>query len=104
MNQSVRRLLALVALCLTIHFAGAQPSGKESKPYKVMSSGRQLTIRSSKPIRNLMVWTIDGHRVVEQKGMNETQVKLEIPVQRNACYLMIEMAGGKMYTERIGLY
>lgn len=104
MKQSVTRLMALIILSLSVQLLSAQPPKKETRPYKLLSSGRQLTIRSTKPIRNLMVWTLDGHRVVEHRGMNDTQVKLEIPVQRNACYLMIELAGGKVYTERIGLY
>lgn len=101
--QSVYRLMALVALCFSFQITGAQPPKKDSKPYKVLSSGRQITIRSTRPMKNIMIWTIDGHRVVEQKGINELQVRLEIPVQRNACYLMIEMTGGKVFTERVGL-
>lgn len=101
--QSVYRLVAVVALSVSVLAAPAQPLKKEPKPYKVLTSGRQLTIKSSRNIQNLMVWTTDGHRVVEQKDINSNQVRVDIPVSRSSYYLMIEMPGGKVYTERIGV-
>lgn len=103
MMQSVYRLVAVVALSVSVLAAPAQPLKKEPKPYKVLTSGRQLTIKSSRNIQNLMVWTTDGHRVVEQKDINSNQVRVDIPVSRSSYYLMIEMPGGKVYTERIGV-
>ena len=102
--RSVRRLLAFVIVFIALQgIATSQPLKKDSKPYRVLSSGRQLTVKSSKSIQNLMVWTTDGHRVVEQKGINSNQVRVDIPVSRTSYYLMIEMQGGKVYTERIGV-
>lgn len=101
--KSVCRLLAVVTLSVSFLALQAQPLKKESKPYKVLTSGRQLTIKSSKTILNIMVWTTDGHRVVEQKGINDNIVKVDIPVFRNAFFLMIELPGGKVYTERVGI-
>lgn len=101
--QSVYRLVPVVALSVSVLAAPAQPLKKDPKPYKVLTSGRQLTIKSSRNIQNLMVWTTDGHRVVEQKDINSNQVKVDIPVNRSSYYLMIEMPGGKVYTERIGV-
>ncbi len=101
--KSVYRLLAIIALSVSLLAVQAQPLKKENKPYKVLTSGRQLTIKSSKPIRNVMLWTTDGHRVVEQKGINDNLVKVDIPIFRNSFYLMIEMPGGKVYTERVGI-
>ena len=103
MKLSVNRLLAIVALSVSLQVAGAQPLKKESKPYKLLTSGKQLTIKSTRNIKNVMVWTNDGHRVVEQKDINSSQVKLDIPISRSSFYIMIEMPGGKVYTERIGL-
>lgn len=103
MKLSVNRLLAIVALSVSLQVAGAQPSKKEVKPYKILTAGRQLTIKSSRNIKNVMVWSNDGHRVVEQKDINSSQVKLDIPISRSSFYIMIEMPGGKVYTERIGL-
>lgn len=103
MMQSVYRLVAVVALSVSVLSAPAQPLKKDPKPYKVLTSGRQLTIKSSRNIQNLMVWTTDGHRVVEQKDINSNQVRVDIPVSRSSYYLMIEMPGGKVYTERIGV-
>ena len=103
MKLSVNRLLAIVALSVSLQVTAAQPVKKESKPYKILTAGRQITIKSSKNIKNVMVWTNDGHRVVEQKDINSSQVKLDIPITRSSFYVMNEMPGGKVYTERIGM-
>lgn len=103
MTKSLCRLMAVITLSVSLITVQAQPLKKENKPYKILTSGRQLTIKSSKTIQNVMIWTTDGHRVVEQKAINETTVKVDIPVSRNTFYLMIEMPGGKVYTERIGI-
>jgi len=103
MKLSVNRLLAIVFLSVSLQVAGAQPPKKEPRPYKIQSAGRQLTIKSSRNIKNVMVWTTDGHRVIEQKDINSTEVKLDIPVSRSSFYVMIELPGGKVYTERIGM-
>ena len=103
MKQSARRLLGLFVILLSLTVAAAQPRSKETKPYKVMSAGRQLTISSQKAIQHVMVWTLDGHRVVEQKDINQQRVRVDIPVNRNAFYLRIAYPDGKVYTERIGI-
>lgn len=103
MTRSVTRLLVILFASLSLFHAGAQPFKSESKPYKVLTSGRQLTVKSSRNIINLMVWSSDGHRVVEQREINDTQVKFEVPVNRNVFYLRIELPGGKIYTEKVGV-
>lgn len=103
MKQSVPRLLGFLVIILSLTAAAAQPLKKEARPYKILTSGRQLTIKSNQSIRHIMVWTLDGHRVVEQKDINQNQVRVDIPVNRNAYYLRIELPGGKVFTERVGI-
>lgn len=101
--KSFQRLIA-TAICLMLLFVGqAQFSQKENKPYKVATAGRQLIIKSTKTIQHVMVWTTTGDRVVEQRGINNTSFTIDIPLNRKTFFLMIGMANGKVYTEKIGV-
>lgn len=100
MMKSVSRLVTVILFTVSFFSLQAQSSKKETKPYKVITSGRQLTIKSSKTISNVMVWTTDGNRVVEQKKINNTSFTIDIPVYRKAFYLMIGLTNGKIYTEK----
>jgi hypothetical protein len=76
-------------------------TAKEIKPYKITSSGRQLFIKSNKTIQHVMVWTTDGNRVVEQKNINNNNITIDIPISRRTFFLMIGLADGKIYTEKL---
>lgn len=101
--QSVYRLLAVIAFSVSILAATAQPLNKEPKPYKVLTSGRQLTIKSNKNIQHVMLWTTGGDRVVEQKDINNNSFTIDIPINRKTFFLMVGLANGKIYTEKIGV-
>ena len=106
--QSFRRLIAIVSLSFLFSASQAQPVNdltikKEMKPYKVLTSGKQITIKSSKGIEHVMLWTTSGNRVVEQRGINNSYYTFTIPVTQKAFYLMIGLEGGKIYTEKIGI-
>jgi len=94
-----------ILLCLSVLFiAGeAQPVKKEVKPYKVLSSGRQITIKSTKSIQSVMLWTTGGDRVIEQRDINSPSVTIELPISRRAFFLMVSLTNGKVYTEKIGV-
>lgn len=101
--QSAYRLLAVVTLSVTLLSTAAQPLKKEPKPYKVLTSGRQLTIKSNKNIQHVMLWTTGGDRVIEQKDINNNSFTIDIPISRKAFFLMIGLTNGKIYTEKIGV-
>lgn len=103
MQQSIRRLIAVATLSLLFFVAHAQPDKQEIKPYKVLTSGKQITIKSTKDIHHLMLWTTGGNRVVEAKEINKSSYSFTIPVNQKAFYLMIGLEGGRVYTEKIGL-
>src|SRR5690349_19883623 len=104
----LRRLLAIAFLSLsTITFSQAQiseNSNKEPRPYKVSNNGRQVTLKSSKNIQHVMLWTTDGHRVVEQKDVNSNSCSFTVPVSNKLFFLMVGFDNGKVYTEKIGLH
>lgn len=104
----IRRLCAMVSLSLFVLTAQAQPvknemPKKEVKPYKILTSGRQITIKSSREIKDVMLWTTNGYRVVEQKQINSLSYVLNIPLNQRAFFLMIGLSNGKIYTEKIGV-
>jgi hypothetical protein len=80
-----------------------QPARKESLPYKVLTSGKQVTIKSNLNIQHIMLWTTSGHRVVEQREINSSSYTFTIPMNDKLFFLMVGMEGGKVYTEKIGV-
>lgn len=109
MASSARRLLAAAALSVSFFVSQAQPARnepvkKETRPYKVVASGRQLTIKSKKSIQHIMLWTSGGHRVVEQRDINVTTYNFTIPVNEKIFFMMVGLEGGKIYTEKIGVH
>lgn len=107
MLSAARRLLAVAILSVSFLVSGAQPESsrpvkKETKPYKVLTSGKQITIKSTKNIQHVMLWTTGGHRVVEQREINSSSFAFSVPVNEKIFFLMVGMDGGKIYTEKIG--
>jgi len=101
--RSLGRLTALLILSVMFFNSEAQPVKKEAKPYKVLTAGRHLTIKSNKAISHVMLWTTGGDRVIEQKDINSNTYTVDIPISRKAFFLMVGMANGKVYTEKIGI-
>ena len=100
------RLGAVVLLALYLNVGNAQPesSKKENKPYKILTSGKQITVKSSRNIRNIMVWTASGHRIVEQKDINAGTYSFNVgSAKEKAFFLMIQYESGKPFTEKIGV-
>lgn len=100
------RLVAFVAILLISSASLAQPlpaSAKENKPYKILTSGKQITIKSTKNIKSIMVWTASGHRIVEQKDINATSFSFNTNVGEKVFFVMIGYEGLKPYTEKIGI-
>jgi hypothetical protein len=99
-------LCSMMAVCSLLFFSfglSAQNNKKEAKPYKLFSSGKQLRISSTLPVKEVMIWTTDGHRVVEQKQVNTNQVNISLPISRPYYFVMIGLTNGKIYTEKVAL-
>lgn len=106
---TIRRFAALVFLSFAVLSTAAiplrgQPQKEEAKPYRVITSGKQVTIKSSKNIRNIMVWTATGHRLLEQRDVNNNQFSFTVNIREKVFYVMIQYDNLlKPYTERVGL-
>ena len=115
MFPAIRRFAGILSLSLLFIISHAQPANElpvkkeplpglqASRPYQLLSSGKQLTLKSKKNIQHVMLWTSDGHRVVEQKDINATSYSFTIPVNEKLFFLMVGFGGGKVYTEKIGV-
>jgi hypothetical protein len=107
----VKRLFAVVSLSVLSFSSLAQPvripgsaaEKEEAKPYKILTSGKQITIKSTKSIKHVMLWTTGGNRVVEEKEINNNSYTFSVPVNQKTFFLMIGLDGGKIYTQKIGV-
>ncbi len=107
----IRRLVTVASIACISLIADAQATGiavktgteKSAKPYKILTSGRQVTVKSNQTIRSIMVWTSDGHRVVEQKGINASSYNFTISINAKVFFVMIKLENGQVYTEKIGV-
>jgi hypothetical protein len=107
---SIRGLMiVLVVSCLSI-FSHAQPAPVNevettgiNKPYKILTSGKQITVKSTKDIKSIMVWTASGYRILEEKEVNATSFSFIINVSEKVFFVMIRFEGAKPYTEKIGI-
>lgn len=92
----------LLSVC-TIAQPVDEPAKKPAKPYQVLTSGKQVTVKSIKNIKSIMVWTASGHRIVEQRNLNTSLYSFAITVNERIFYLMIQYEGLKPFTEKIGI-
>lgn len=99
----IKKLLVASLSASMVLYGNAQGSKTTAKPYKIQIAGKQLTIKSNKPIQQVMIWTTEGHRVVEQKNINNNFFSIELTVNRKVFYLMIGLTNTKIFTEKIGI-
>jgi hypothetical protein len=98
-----RRLFAIVLLASVFAFTHAQPVTSPVKPYRILTVGKQITIKSTKDIRSIMVWTASGHRIIEQRDINAPSYNFTISVDEKIFFVMLELKGELRYTEKIGV-
>ena len=103
MSPVTRMLLAAVLFfCISIT-SYSQPESPEPKPYKVLTSGKQVTIKSEKSIKSIMVWTSSGNRIIEQKAVNATSFTFNAGNKEKIFFVMVRLQNGTLYTEKIGV-
>ena len=74
-----------------------------SKPYRILTTGKTVTIRSTKNIKSVMVWTSAGHRIIEEKNLNTGNYTFRVTVNEKLFFLMVQLIDGKTYSEKIGV-
>jgi hypothetical protein len=96
-------ILVVASLGLMTYAQPVQTTTQESKPYKILTSGKQITVKSTKEIKNIMVWTATGHRILEQKEINATSFRFDVNINEKVFFVMIQYEGMKPFTEKIGV-
>jgi hypothetical protein len=101
------------ALLISVHFCPAQnssavkgnepPVKQNATPFRIITSGKQITVKSSKDIKTIMVWTSSGHRILEQKDVNASVYNFRINVSEKIFFFMLQLIDGKVYSEKIGI-
>jgi hypothetical protein len=85
------------------------PKGKSAtaistaKPFRILTNGQRITIQSNKNISNLIVWTASGNRFVEQTNVQAPSYNFVVPSKEKYVFVMLQLEGGKRYTEKIGI-
>jgi hypothetical protein len=101
---ATRRMLATLFLSVLFLLSQAQPEPIDKpKPYRILTSGKQITVKSAKDIQSIMVWTASGHRIVEQKDVNASTFVFNVGITEKIFFLMIELKGEQRFTEKIGV-
>jgi hypothetical protein len=105
-----RTIPLLLALMLSAAAIEAQPvlaanteSNKPAKPYRIQTSGRQITIKSTRDIKSIMVWSGGGNRILEQKEVNADSYTFRPAVNDKVLFIRIQLNDGKVYSERVGI-
>jgi hypothetical protein len=101
-TRKMMAITAFVCLFFVSYAQGTDPGDKAAKPYRIYTSGKQITVKSSNNIKSVMVWTASGHRIVEEKGLNTASYSFTIDVNEKVFFLMLDL-GNKRYTEKIGV-
>ena len=106
MRRALTLCLALLTICLHLQ---AQPDHSDhepkapAKPYRILTSGKQITIKSTRDIKSVMAWTSGGQRIVEQKDIHTSTFSFRVTVQQKFVFVMVQMTDGKVYSEKIGV-
>ncbi|MEO7924071.1 MAG: hypothetical protein ABIR30_10355 [Chitinophagaceae bacterium] len=106
MLSAIRRLSGILLLSFIVTTLEAQPvesARTDPKPYKILSSGKQITIKATRNIKQVMLWTTNGNRLIEQREINNSIYTFTLPLNHKAYYLMIGLHDGKIFTEKIGI-
>lgn len=112
MRSIIRKVFLVFVLALISILTQAQPvnnSGvvkeneKINNPYRILTTGKMVTIKSTKNIKSIMVWTSGGNRIIEDKKVNSTNYNFRITVNEKIFFLRVQLADGKTYTEKIGI-
>jgi hypothetical protein len=105
-------LLPAVLLVFSISVSGPVPAqqpgavqkeNESAKPFRILTSGKKITIQAKKNIKNVIVWTSGGHRIIEQKDINSASYSFEITIREKIIFVRVDMEDDKMYTQKIGV-
>jgi len=113
MYPTIRKIAAMTAFTCVASFSLAQDPGPktkspavqktEIKPFRILTNGQRITIQSNKDISKIIGWTASGNRFIEQNNIETASCNFTIPSKEKYVFIMLELADGRRYTEKIGV-
>jgi hypothetical protein len=114
MKASLLKLFAAAAVLFIASIGSAQADSvinsgppfvekQAPKPFRILTTGRRITVQCKKDISKILVWTGTGHRFVEENNVNSSSYSFNITISEKFFYVMLELKDGKRYTEKIGV-
>jgi len=113
MYPTIRKIAAIAVFACIVSFSQAQDPGPKnkssaaektiSKPFRILTNGQRITIQSNKDISKIIVWTASGNRFVEQTNIEASSYNFTVPSKDRYVFMMLELEGGRRYTEKIGV-
>lgn len=82
---------------------GGNTKASTTKPFRVLTNGKKITIQGTSNISKILVWTASGYRIVEQTDLGTTNYSFVVTVKERILFLLLEFVNGKRYTEKIGV-
>lgn len=81
----------------------AKTANTDTKPFRILTAGKKITIQAKQNIKTVIVWTSNGHRLVEQKDINSDSYSFNITIPEKIFFVRVDMEDGKMYTQKLGV-
>lgn len=112
--MALRQTMAILAVIFLSVLVQAQPqpgkvpgrttdTERSVKPYRILTSGKQITVKSDMDIKSIIVWTSGGHRILENKEINTDSYSFRITVREKIFFIRVQLADGNTYSEKIGV-
>jgi hypothetical protein len=80
---------------------------KAAKPFKILTSGRQITVKSAdntNSLKQILVWTSTGHRIVEQHELDVPSFDFSVSgINDKIFFMLVEFKDGKRVSEKFGV-
>lgn len=80
---------------------------KAAKPFKILTSGRQVTVKSTdnnNGLKQILVWTSTGHRIVEQHELDVPSFDFSVSgINEKIFFMLVEFKDGKRVSEKFGV-
>src|SRR5579885_64891 len=80
---------------------------KAAKPFKILTSGKQITVKSidnTNNLKQILVWTSSGHRIVEQHELDVPSFDFTVSgINAKIFFMLVEFKDGKRVSEKFGV-
>lgn len=80
-----------------------EPFTSSTKPFKISTSGKRISIQCTQQIERILAWTSTGYRMVDRENFHNNNFSFTVTTTDRIIFLMMELQDGSRFTEKIGL-